>query len=240
MPLGRCSRRPARGRRGRGASSRASTAASRAAIEQDYERSLPVADARRDEVLLAYAINGEPLPPQHGFPLRLVVPGWYGMTNVKWLRADHRRREPFTGYQMVTRPTACAARGRRGRADHADRAALADGAARDPGFHDARKRSRCRAGDARGPGVVGQRRRSPGRGEHGRRRDWRAADARRPAWARPPGAVGRSRGTRRPATTSCACRATDTTGRSQPDAAPWNVGGYANNAVQRVPVTVRA
>ena len=55
-------------------------------IEQQYERSLPLAEASRDEVLLAYAINGQPLPPQHGFPLRLIVPGWYGMAHVKWLR----------------------------------------------------------------------------------------------------------------------------------------------------------
>src|SRR6266571_1960155 len=54
-------------------------------VEQDYARSLPVEDALGDDVLLAYEINGQPLPPQHGFPLRLVVPGWYGMTNVKWL-----------------------------------------------------------------------------------------------------------------------------------------------------------
>src|SRR5690348_2745532 len=50
-------------------------------VDQFYERSLSVADATRDEVLLAYAVNGRPLPPQHGFPLRVVVPGWYGMTS---------------------------------------------------------------------------------------------------------------------------------------------------------------
>ena len=54
-------------------------------VEQDYERSLPLADALRSEVLLAYAMNHEPLEPQHGAPLRLLVPGWYGMTSVKWL-----------------------------------------------------------------------------------------------------------------------------------------------------------
>ena len=47
-------------------------------VVQDYARSLSLADC--DGALLAYAANGEPLPPQHGFPLRLVVPGWYGMT----------------------------------------------------------------------------------------------------------------------------------------------------------------
>src|SRR6476646_4983027 len=64
-------------------------------VEHAYERSLPVAEARRDEVLLAYAINGQPLPPQHGFPVRLLVPSWYGMTPVKWLRAISAVDEPF-------------------------------------------------------------------------------------------------------------------------------------------------
>src|SRR5262249_47710923 len=39
-------------------------------------------------------------PPQHGYPLRLVVPGWYGMTSVKWLARMTARAEPFDGYQM--------------------------------------------------------------------------------------------------------------------------------------------
>ena len=62
---------------------------------ESYERSLPVADAR--DALLAYDMNGGPLPPQHGFPLRLVVPGWYGMTNVKWLAGITALEEPFDG-----------------------------------------------------------------------------------------------------------------------------------------------
>jgi sulfane dehydrogenase subunit SoxC len=62
-----------------------------------YERSLPVVEAR--EGLLAYEMNGGPLPPQHGFPLRLVVPGWYGMTNVKWLASITLLEKPFDGYQ---------------------------------------------------------------------------------------------------------------------------------------------
>lgn len=57
-------------------------------VEQDYRRSLPLAVATGGdpEVLVAYGMNGGPLPPQHGCPLRLVVPGWYGMAHVKWLR----------------------------------------------------------------------------------------------------------------------------------------------------------
>lgn len=68
--------------------------------EQDYERSLSIDDAMRDEVLLAYEINGQPLPPQHGFPIRLIVPAWYGMTSVKWLRRITAVAERFDGYQM--------------------------------------------------------------------------------------------------------------------------------------------
>ncbi|HEX7262845.1 MAG TPA: sulfite oxidase [Candidatus Dormibacteraeota bacterium] len=71
-------------------------------IEQQYERSLPLAECRRDEVLLAYAINGRPLPPQHGFPLRLIVPGWYGMAHVKWLRGITVLDGEFRGYQQAT------------------------------------------------------------------------------------------------------------------------------------------
>jgi len=69
-------------------------------IEQQYERSLMMSDATREEVFLAYAINGQPLPPQHGFPLRLVVPGWYGMTHVKWLRSITVVTRAFRGYQQ--------------------------------------------------------------------------------------------------------------------------------------------
>lgn len=68
---------------------------------QDYQRSLGVAEARREEVLLAYAMNGRALEPQHGFPLRLLVPGWYGMTSVKWLGRIDALAAPFHGYQMT-------------------------------------------------------------------------------------------------------------------------------------------
>lgn len=68
-------------------------------VEQDYQRALPVADALREEVLLAYEMNGAPLLPQHGAPLRLIVPGWYGMAHVKWLRDITVTTEPFDGYQ---------------------------------------------------------------------------------------------------------------------------------------------
>ncbi len=81
-------------------------------VEQAYERSLSVADAMSDDVLLAYAVNGQPLPPQHGYPLRLIVPGWYGMAHVKWLARITCLSEPFRGYQQAQRVSVCGARGR--------------------------------------------------------------------------------------------------------------------------------
>src|SRR3954452_12265443 len=71
-------------------------------VEQDSQRSLPVDEALSDDVLLAYAMNGQPLPPSHGFPLRLVVPEWYGMASVKWLRSVTAIAEPFHGVQQTT------------------------------------------------------------------------------------------------------------------------------------------
>ena len=71
-------------------------------LEQDYARGLPVAEALRDDALLVWAMNGQPLPPQHGAPLRLVIPGWYGMAHVKWLTRIDVLTEPYTGYQNAT------------------------------------------------------------------------------------------------------------------------------------------
>ena len=68
---------------------------------QDYQRSLTIEQAMRDEVMLVYGMNGAPLQPQHGYPLRLLVPGWYGMTSVKWLSRIEAVSEPFDGYQQM-------------------------------------------------------------------------------------------------------------------------------------------
>lgn len=65
--------------------------------EIHYVRSLPIAKAA-DDVLLAWEMNGETLSPSHGFPLRAVVPGWYGMASVKWLTDITVTSKPFHGY----------------------------------------------------------------------------------------------------------------------------------------------
>jgi DMSO/TMAO reductase YedYZ molybdopterin-dependent catalytic subunit len=68
-----------------------------------FERSMPVADAVESGALLAYAMNGQPLPARHGYPLRLVVPGWYAMASVKWLTDIRVTDEPFSGWFQAAR-----------------------------------------------------------------------------------------------------------------------------------------
>lgn len=54
-------------------------------MKQNFARSMSVTDAMNPANLLCYEMNGKPLPPANGFPLRLIAPGWYGVANVKWL-----------------------------------------------------------------------------------------------------------------------------------------------------------
>jgi DMSO/TMAO reductase YedYZ molybdopterin-dependent catalytic subunit len=63
-----------------------------------FERSLSIRDALASGALLAYEMNGEPLPPRRGFPVRLVVPGWYAVASVKWLTHIEVTSRPFGGY----------------------------------------------------------------------------------------------------------------------------------------------
>jgi len=63
-----------------------------------FARSLPIAKARRPEVLLAYRMNGAELPVDHGYPLRAVVPGWYGVSSIKWLTRIVVTEQPFDGH----------------------------------------------------------------------------------------------------------------------------------------------
>ena len=66
-------------------------------VEQQYGRSLERDQALSDEPLLAYDLNGEPLTAHQGRPLRLLVPGWYGAPNVKWLAEIHVQKDQFLG-----------------------------------------------------------------------------------------------------------------------------------------------
>src|SRR5262245_45197104 len=70
-----------------------------------FARSLPLDKALAADTLLVYRMNGEPLEPRHGFPLRLFVPGWYGVASVKWLRRIEVLDRPFHGYYQSKKYT---------------------------------------------------------------------------------------------------------------------------------------
>jgi sulfane dehydrogenase subunit SoxC len=207
-------------------------------VEQSYQRSLDLDVALADDVLLAYEMNGAPLLPQHGFPLRLLVPGWYGMTNVKWLAGITVVSEPFQGYQHTA--------GYRLRVDEEDegtpvtrmqpRALMVP-----PGIPDFNTRART---VPVGPCVL------EGRAWSGWAPVTRvevSADGGE-TWAdgelEPAGSRWGWRGWRYEWAADEAgeyilcCRAADEAGNVQPLEPDWNVGGYSNNAVQRVYVTV--
>jgi DMSO/TMAO reductase YedYZ molybdopterin-dependent catalytic subunit len=205
--------------------------------EQVFQRSLPLEEAFEAGAILAYEINGQPLPPQHGFPLRLVVPGWYGMTNVKWLVDIEASAEPFAGYQQ--------ARGYRIRATEEDegeplRLMLPRALMIPPGIPHFPSRART---------VVAGACRIEGRAWSGQapveRVQWSADGGRSWAGAELDPAPGRwawrswhCEWTAEPGEHELCCRAGDEAGNTQPLEPAWNLGGYANNAVQRVPVTV--
>jgi sulfane dehydrogenase subunit SoxC len=207
-------------------------------VEHDYERSLSVDEALRDEVILAYAMNGAPLPPQHGFPLRLVVPGWYGMAHVKWLRSITVIREAFRGFQQVERY--------RLRTSDDDPGVpvtriLPRSLMIPPGIPDYFSRTRhLQAGPCllegkawSGRAPIAQVEVSTDGG-----RSWRAAqvgEALSPfAWA-----PWRYAWEAAPGEWELLVRATDRAGNTQPLRSEWNPEGTMNNQVQRVNVVVK-
>jgi sulfane dehydrogenase subunit SoxC len=207
-------------------------------VEQDYQRSLSVEDAMHPDVMLVWEMNGQPLLPQHGAPLRLLVPGWYGMTSVKWLTRIEAVPDRFEGFQML-------AYRKREQADDEGidvtrifpRSLMIP-----PGFPEFFTRTRI---------VDAGRIELTGRAWSGWGRiarvevstdggtDWQDAtlgDQATPtewvpwrvAWQAAPGAY------------ELVVRATDDAGNVQPLEQSWNHHGFENNAVQRVPVTVRS
>ena len=207
-------------------------------VEQRYERSLTLPEALREEVMLVYELNGAPLPPQHGFPLRLVVPGWYGMTNVKWLERITLLDDAFAGYQQST-----SYRVRQEEDEEGELVTRIEPRALmvPPGIPEFLTRERTLD---RGPCTLEGRAWSgwgaiAGVDVSDDGATWHAATpgAAEDRWSwtpwsfvwEPP-ATGRY---------ELLCRARDETGREQPVDPLWNLGGYANNAVQRVVVTVR-
>ncbi len=70
-------------------------------VTERFARSMSLADARDTGALIVYEMNGAPLPPEHGFPARLIVPGWYGVSNVKWLTHIEVRDSRYQGHFMA-------------------------------------------------------------------------------------------------------------------------------------------
>jgi len=187
-----------------------------------YQRSLPREVAMDADTLIAWEMNAEPIPARFGGPLRLVVPGWYGMASVKWLARIEAVQRPFEG-EFQTEKYVYAP------GDPVTRLRVKS---MFTGLEE-RVRARTRlllsglawsAGSIARVDVEIDRRRHPARLvgpvlPHA----WRRFELR---WTPP--APGRY---------LLACRATDVQGNTQPDEPEWNALGYGNNAVQRVQIT---
>ncbi len=208
-------------------------------VRHAFERSMPVAEALRDGVILAWEANGQPLLPQHGWPLRLVVPDWYGMQSVKWLKAITVLNEPFQGVQQkkVYRITQSADDPGQPVTRKAVRSLM-----QPPGIPDLLTRHRFLAPGRHvlhgaawsGYGSITRVEVSMDGGQrwHDAQRDAAVSPY---AWT-PWNYVWEDA---RPGDYTLSTRATDAAGNMQPLNQVWNYQGMANNGVQRLAVTVR-
>lgn len=198
-----------------------------------YARSLPIATAMLDEVWLVWALNGEPLPTAHGYPLRLMVAGWYGMAAVKWLSEIQVLEEPFGGFfqrdDYIYRGDDEAAEGEPVR--HIRVRSLI--ASPSDGARVGREPLIVRGAAWSGDGVITRVELSADGGQN-----WHTAElepathphaAQRWQWVWLPPQAGQY---------TLWARAWDVSGRTQPTTARWNAQGYGNNGVQSVRVVV--
>ncbi len=200
-----------------------------------FGRSLTPDEVEGLDAILAYEANGQPLPPQHGAPLRLIVPGWYGMASVKWLMRIEALTRRYQGLQQAHNYRFRQSEEESGEPVTAMRikSLMAP-----PGVPDWYTRSRwMEPGAVRIHGRAWSGEAPVERVEFGVDDDWMQAtldEAVGPhAW----------RGWHvdwdaTPGRHVLACRATDAAGKRQPDAPAWNLSGFANNAVQKVEVVV--
>jgi len=191
-----------------------------------FERSLDLGQLRSAGALLAYAMNGEPLPVRHGFPLRLIVPGWYGVASVKWLTEIELTGRAFDGYFQVDRY-------------HIDGEPLRLQAVRSV-------ITGPRSGETVAPGDVIVRGLAWSGAAPIERVDVSIDDQ---PW-RPATLTGHQHPHRwrpwqlpvrleRPGGITIRARATDAAGQTQPDQPYWNPLGYAANPVQHAQISVR-
>jgi DMSO/TMAO reductase YedYZ molybdopterin-dependent catalytic subunit/rhodanese-related sulfurtransferase/glyoxylase-like metal-dependent hydrolase (beta-lactamase superfamily II) len=195
----------------------------------NFERSLTLDTARQSNALLAYAMNGDALPLQHGHPLRLVVPGWYGVASVKWLTAIEVVEQPFQGYFQAakywyekdqTREPVTLQRVRALITNPADGDELTSG------------QTAVRGVAWSGPAPIAKVEVSINDGP------WQQArllgDPHRHSWQWWELLTNLDQ----PGNTRIRSRATDQAGQTQPDQPDWNRHGYGNNSIQTVLVTV--
>lgn len=201
-----------------------------------FGRSLTPEQVSELDALLVYEMNGQPLLPQHGAPLRLIVPGWYGMASIKWLTDIEALTAPYQGFQQIQ-----TYRLRQSEDDpgHPVTAIRVKSLMVPPGVPDWLTRSRFvesgrvavtgRAWSGSGVPVK--------KVELGVDGKWTEADVThgsgRYAWS-----AWSTVWNARPGAHILCCRATDADGYFQPLEAPWDAAGFANNAVQEVEVFV--
>ena len=199
-----------------------------------FERSLKLDVARESDTLLAYAMNGEPLPIQHGYPVRAVVPDWYAVASVKWLteielidrtfdgyfQADKYQYEWERGGQLIREPVTLQ-RVHSLITEPAPDVEVQTGelVVRGVAWSGAAPIARVEVSIDDGPWqearLVGERKRHSW--------EWWELIAR----------------IDQPRTIAVRSRATDLAGRTQPEEQDWNRLGYGNNAVRAVPLRVR-
>jgi DMSO/TMAO reductase YedYZ molybdopterin-dependent catalytic subunit len=197
-----------------------------------FERSLPIGEALSKDVLLAYEMDGRALPPDHGYPLRLVVPGWYGMASVKWLVEVVVLEEPFSGWFQASRYVYADAGG--GRPTPVRRMRTRS-VILDPGEGGRARRGKPCVVSGLAWSGVGRISRVEFRSSGGRWREAALGEDPGPyAWRRWSIVwVPRRRGGR-----ALMSRAFDSSGGSQPLAHVWNLHGYGYNTVVKVNVRV--
>jgi len=208
-----------------------------AGVEHHFARSLSRTQALGGEVLVAYAMNGTPLPPQHGAPLRLIVPRWYGMASVKWLCAIEARDQPFDGLQQARGYHFRRLPGEKGEPCSLMRVNSLMAPPGIPDFY-----TRRRIVDAGPVEIIGRAWSGAApveRVEFGLDGDWTPAavapERRAQSWT-----LWTFAWQAAPGNHELACRATDAAGNTQPLEPPWDLSGFGNNGVQRIQVTVRA
>ena len=198
-----------------------------------FERSLPIDVARDPDVLVAWGMNGAPLTPEHGAPVRLVVPGWYGVASVKWLAAIRALATPFAGYfqseSYVYRgspvfPDGTPIGTMRVRSIIAS---PADGATVPAGTIEVRGSAWSGAGPIAKVEVSVD-------GDA----TWTKATLRTPLSTRAATPWSARLSLQAPGDVEIRSRATDAAGNVQPDSAAWNALGYGNNAVHKLTVHV--